>query len=114
VTDVTVDAPPQLPANGVRGVNAVLRFRGATCLERAFVLQSWYAAHGWRREIIIGVTGSTPTFMAHAWLEGEAVTDAGPFHELLRMPFDGLQDVARRPETSAGQDLQKVLDGGGN
>jgi len=91
----------------------VLRRRGESCLVKAIVLQAWEAAHGRRRDLIVGVTDPTE-FRAHAWLEGdphhadagldpsglglgegaqavEAGDDHDPpgpmqFHELLRRP----------------------------
>ena len=106
-------APPPLPAEAERGVSAVLRRRGESCLVKAIVLQAWQAAHGRRRDLIVGVTDPAG-FEAHAWLDGDPRhTDAGvdtsqlglgegveapglqtengppdrrPFHELLRRP----------------------------
>jgi Transglutaminase-like superfamily len=70
-------APPPLPADAERGVSAVLRRRGESCLVRSIVLQAWEAAHGRRRDLIVGVTDPAG-FRAHAWLEGDAAhTDAG-------------------------------------
>ncbi len=91
----------------------MLRRRGESCLVKAIVLQAWQAAHGRRRDLIVGVTDPAG-FEAHAWLEGDPRhTDAGvdtsqlglvgraealdagddhappdrrPFHELLRRP----------------------------
>ena len=51
-------------------MNAVLRRRGDTCLVRAIVAQTWEAAHGRRRDVIIGVT-APGEFRAHAWLDDE-------------------------------------------
>jgi Transglutaminase-like superfamily len=43
----------------------------ATCLEAALVRQSWLAAHGDNREIVIGVVASGLRDQpAHAWVEG--------------------------------------------
>jgi hypothetical protein len=76
--------PPRLPAEAIRGVRGALRRRGETCLVKSIVIQSWEAAHGRRRDLIIGVT-SPSEFGAHAWLEGDAVVSADkPFEELLR------------------------------
>jgi len=55
----------------------VLRRRGESCLVRAVVLQAWEAAHGRRRDLIVGVTDPAG-FRAHAWLEGDPLhADAG-------------------------------------
>lgn len=79
--------PPGVGADAFRGVAAVLRRRDATCLERSLVLQRWLAAHGDRRELVIGVKGPRDEFGAHAWLEGEPPTDGiSEFKELLRRP----------------------------
>jgi hypothetical protein len=68
-------------------VAAVLRRRQATCLERSLVLQRWLAAHGDRRDLVIGVKAPGEEFGAHAWLEGEPPTDGiSEFTELLRRP----------------------------
>jgi hypothetical protein len=53
---------------------------------RSIVLQSWLAAHGEPRDLIVGVTQPGAAFRAHAWLEGEAEHGDEPFHELLRRP----------------------------
>ncbi|CAN5649373.1 hypothetical protein BH20ACT23_BH20ACT23_14520 [soil metagenome] len=61
--------------------------RTATCLERATVLQAWYAAQGQRRDLIIGVTAPQTGFRAHAWLDGDPPCHTEGFHELLRRPL---------------------------
>jgi len=86
ISAATVDAPPQLAAEAGRGVFAVLRRTPATCLERALVLQRWYASHGSERDVIIAISGSTDDFAAHAWVDGEPDVEAGAFEELLRLP----------------------------
>ena len=65
-------------------VRTVLRLRGATCLESATVRQTWLAAAGDRRDIVIGVTAPAAGFRAHAWLDGEPAH--GGFTELTRRP----------------------------
>ena len=75
---------PQLPESAVWGVHAALRPRLFTCLVRASVRQSWHAAHGWHRDLIIGVTAPGPNFEAHAWLDGDDPSAAGAYHELTR------------------------------
>jgi hypothetical protein len=82
--------PPPLPPAAVRGVRAALRRIGETCLVNSIVLQAWEAAHGRRRDLVIGTTG----FHAHAWLDGDPVVPASEpdlevartFSELLRRP----------------------------
>ena len=84
----SVRRPPPLPAGGRRAVVAVLRRRGATCLVEALVLQAWDAAHGHRRDVVIGVTGAAD-FQAHAWLDGDASSSGEGFAELVRVPAPG-------------------------
>lgn len=71
--------PPSLPAAAERGARAALRRWHETCLVNAIVLQAWEAAHGRRRDLVVGVTGPD-RFHAHAWLQGDPVPvddDAG-------------------------------------
>jgi len=77
--------PPRLPARGERGVLAVLRRTGATCLVRAMVLQAWQASHGRAADVVIGVTAPSRGFRAHAWLDGEAACHSTGFEELTRL-----------------------------
>ena len=83
--DLTVAPPPQLPPGAVRGVTAVLRRLDPSCLERSLVLQRWLAAHGDRRDVVIGVTAPRAGFRAHAWLDGEPADGERSFDELLRL-----------------------------
>jgi hypothetical protein len=80
-----VPAPPQLPPHARRGVNAVLRRRTSTCLERALVLQRWHVAHGSAPDVVIAVRGPTIDFAAHAWVDGEPNGDVGSYQELVRL-----------------------------
>jgi hypothetical protein len=81
---IELPSPPRVPESASRGVQAALRRQPATCLERALVLQRWYAAQGRPHDVVIGVAGSSETFEAHAWLEGE---DPGrDYLELSRVP----------------------------
>lgn len=80
--DVRIPAPPRLPAAARRGVDAVLRRRGASCLERSLVQQRWLAAHGEPRAVVVGVSAPSE-FTAHAWLEGEPVM--AEYHEIARL-----------------------------
>jgi Transglutaminase-like superfamily len=85
VKDIELPNPPRLPGSAVRGVDALLRRRDPTCLERALVRQRWLAAHGDRRPIAIGVTAPSDGFRAHAWLVGEDDPLAPGYHELTRL-----------------------------
>jgi hypothetical protein len=77
--------PPRLPAGAEYGVHALLRRRGASCLERSLVLQRWHAAHGRRLDVVIGVKAPVSDFLAHAWLDGEPPPAGMTFDELLRL-----------------------------
>lgn len=77
----------------MRGVAAVLHRRRARCLERSLVLQTWLAAHGDPRDLIVGVTRPGEDFSAHAWLEGE-----DPCHGTLA----GFHEITRRPPPDPG------------
>ncbi len=48
-------------------------------------MQAWNAAHGDRRDLVIGVTGSRD-FKAHAWLDGDPASESDEFTELHRHP----------------------------
>jgi hypothetical protein len=81
--------PPSLPARAERGVQGGLRRRGESCLVNAIVLQAWEAAHGRRRDLVIGTTGAED-FRAHAWLDG------GPELKVEGADFDrSLLDFSR-------------------
>jgi Transglutaminase-like superfamily len=67
--------PPPLPVEAERGVRGALRRWHESCLVNSIVLQAWEAAHGRRRELVVGVTGSD-RFHAHAWLQGDPVPPA--------------------------------------
>jgi hypothetical protein len=82
---IVLAPPPRLPSAAERGVQAVLRRRSATCLERSLVLQRWHAAHGQRRDVVIGVNGALAGFRAHAWLDGEQLPPDAQFDELVRV-----------------------------
>ncbi len=85
VDQVTLRCPPSLPPTASRGVYGVLRRRRNSCLERALLLQAWYASQAHRRDVVIGVT-APQDFMAHAWLEGEVQCHDVSFHEILHLP----------------------------
>lgn len=80
--------PPDLPNRTRRGVTAVLRRTGTSCLERSMVLQAWDAAHGRHRDLVVGVTApgrsTISNFRAHAWLEGDPASSSAGFRELFR------------------------------
>ncbi|HEX2085535.1 MAG TPA: lasso peptide biosynthesis B2 protein [Solirubrobacteraceae bacterium] len=78
--------PPPLPASATRGVDATIRRSRRTCLVKASVRQRWHAAHGDRRDLVIGVTPPAAGFKAHAWLDGDAESRDGSFTELTRVP----------------------------
>lgn len=83
---VSVPAPPRgVSQDATRGVTGTLRRRKASCLERALVLQRWYAAQGVRRSVIIGVKAPAEGFAAHAWLEGDPAETGESFRELHRL-----------------------------
>jgi Transglutaminase-like superfamily len=85
VEAVRLDRPPLLPPHAARAVHRVLGVRHATCLERALVLQAWFAMRGHPRAVVIGVSGPQD-FAAHAWLDGEAQCHADEYHEIHRLP----------------------------
>ena len=76
-------APPTTRPVDRRAVLAVLRARGASCLERSAVLQRFDAAAGHPRALIIAVSRPGGGFRAHAWLDGDTEPDTG-LHEILR------------------------------
>jgi hypothetical protein len=67
-------------------VLGVLRRLGATCLERAVVLQRWHAGRHTRRILVIGVTPPSSGFRAHAWLDGDNDAAHDAMVEILRRP----------------------------
>jgi Transglutaminase-like superfamily len=73
--------PVSLAASGPRAVETVLRWRGASCLQRATVLQAWYVGQGRPRDVVLGVRGPA-SFGAHAWLDGSA--GGSGYEELVR------------------------------
>lgn len=85
VTGFVLPPPPNVPGGARRGVEALLRRRGHTCLEAAIVRQRWLAAHGMRREIVIGVASPRAGFVAHAWVDGEEPSAPQQFSELTRI-----------------------------
>jgi hypothetical protein len=86
VAGAQVIAPPALPDAARRGMHAVLRRSGRSCLERMLVLQRWNAAHGQPAEVVIGVHGPPSGFRAHAWLDGRPDRLSGAYEEIMRIP----------------------------
>ncbi len=62
----------------------MLRRSEHTCLEGSLVLQRWYSAQGFPRDVVVGVTAPQNGFSAHAWLEGDD-EDVSEFSELIRL-----------------------------
>jgi Transglutaminase-like superfamily len=85
VRDIVLPDPPRLPESAIRGVEAFLRRRPNTCLERALVRQRWLLAQGKPRAIAIGVTAPSQGFTAHAWLVGEDDPVGSAYRELTRL-----------------------------
>jgi hypothetical protein len=85
--------PPKLPARAERGVKGALRRWNESCLVNAIVLQAWEAAHGRRRDLLVGITGPGD-FSAHAWLEGDHVPPADD-PGIGRSLLGGIRDADR-------------------
>lgn len=83
--DCRVSAPPNVPREASRGVNAALGLLRPSCLERAIVVQRWLFAQGEPRDVVVGVAGSLDTFRAHAWVDGEADPRQSDFKEITRL-----------------------------
>jgi hypothetical protein len=79
-----IPLPPPVSANAGHAVRGVLARRHDSCLVRALVLQRWHAAHGERRDLVIGVTPPRQGFRAHAWIDGDPTCHEAGFIELLR------------------------------
>ncbi len=82
--DVRVLAPPSATRLGVRGVEAALRMRGATCLERSLIVQRWLMASGSPHDVLVGVAGSSRSMEAHAWIQ-RYDREEEDFHVLTRV-----------------------------
>ncbi|WP_337059261.1 lasso peptide biosynthesis protein [Kineococcus sp. G2] len=80
-----VAPPPDLPAPALAAVEAVLRRRGATCLQRCLVVQAWLLAHGEPREVVVAASVADG-FAAHAWLDGHDADESERYRELTRVP----------------------------
>lgn len=70
-----VAAPRWATDDDGAGLRYVLARTGATCLERALVLQSWSVAQGHPSDVIIGVGAGDHSIAAHAWLDGADTSD---------------------------------------
>lgn len=86
IEQVVVPAVPSLPSEAGRAVGGLLRRSRFSCLVRTVVRQAWFAAHGDRRELVIGVKAPGESFAAHAWLEGDPAGEHEGFRELARRP----------------------------
>ncbi len=84
LNELALPNPPELPPGAEIGVQAVFRRMPQTCLERALVLQRWYAQHGEERDVIIAVRRSQDELEAHAWVDGEP-DGALDYVELMRV-----------------------------
>ena len=62
-----------------------LRRASPTCLERALIIQSWLAAHGTPRDVVIGVRRGFEGYGAHAWVDGSEPDSVVEFAELHRI-----------------------------
>ena len=89
--------PPPLPAEAERGLRGALQQWRESCLVNAIVLQAWEAAHGRRRDLVIGITGPD-AFSAHAWLEGDPVPTADG------APPDGFSSPSSERRSAAASD----------
>jgi hypothetical protein len=75
--DVRVLAPRTASSRGVRGVEAALRLRHATCLERSLIVQRWLMADGSPHDVLVGVNGGARSMEAHAWIDRYDSADEG-------------------------------------
>jgi transglutaminase superfamily protein len=83
---VALPRVPAVPHASLRAVESVLRRTRTMCLPAAIVRQAWFASHGAKRDLVVGVTAPSRGFEAHAWLEGDPPCHAEHFQELLRRP----------------------------
>jgi hypothetical protein len=75
--DVRVRAPRTASPRGVRGVEAALRLRRATCLERSLIVQRWLMTSGSPHDVLVGVNGDAQSMEAHAWIDRYDSEDEG-------------------------------------
>lgn len=83
---IRLPSVPNVGREAERGHLAVLRRTNDSCLVRSTVRQTWHAARGRPRDLVIGVTAPSKGFRAHAWLEGDPPCHDEGFRELLRRP----------------------------
>jgi hypothetical protein len=81
---IRIRRPPDVSPAAEAGVTAVLIRTRETCLTRAFVRQSWFAAQGSMRDVVIGVSRADG-FAAHAWLDGDPPAASEGYVELTRL-----------------------------
>jgi hypothetical protein len=81
--EVRVLAPPTTARRDVRGVEAALRLRHATCLERSLIVQRWLMACGSPHDVLVGVTGGSKSVEAHAWIHRYDSEDEGEGFRVL-------------------------------
>jgi len=84
--EAQVEEPPRVSPDGLLGVEAALRYRHATCLERSLIVQRWLVSHGISHEVLIGVSGGASGVEAHAWLEHYDAAQDDDFRVLTRVP----------------------------
>ncbi len=84
-SEVVLSTPPALDVRSRSAMNAGLRLRRASCLERALLRQRFDAANGVQRTLIIAVTSPADGFRAHSWLEGDRQQDTS-MREIVRHP----------------------------
>jgi hypothetical protein len=73
----------------------------ATCLESALVRQRWLAAHGDRRDIVIGVpTNGIRDQPAHAWVDGTDSWAASSYLELHRLKDRTMEGIPTEAEVA--------------
>jgi Transglutaminase-like superfamily len=77
---------PRLSSSAIRGVSGILHRLSPTCLERALVAQSWMAARGEYRDVVIGIPrGGLTGARAHAWVDGSPSVVTTDYVEIHRL-----------------------------
>jgi hypothetical protein len=83
---VRVALAPALPATATSGIEATLRIRRATCLERSLIMQRWLMALGSPYDVLVGVAGGSESIDAHAWIDQyDQVEEDGGYQVLTRL-----------------------------